>query len=57
MPDVGFCVRLERLLSQVVGVHMVGPDAAEILQGVAIAMKCPHPCSVDLILLVQPTPY
>ena len=24
---------------QVLGVHIVGPDAAEILQGVAIAMK------------------
>ena len=28
------CVR------QVVGVHMVGPESAEIIQGVAIAMKC-----------------
>ena len=25
---------------QVVGVHMVGDDAPEIMQGVAIAMKC-----------------
>jgi glutathione reductase (NADPH) len=24
---------------QVVGVHMVGPDAGEIVQGIAIAMK------------------
>lgn len=25
---------------QVVGVHMVGPDAPEILQGMAVALKC-----------------
>lgn len=25
---------------RVVGVHMVGPDAAEIMQGIAIALKC-----------------
>lgn len=28
------------VVGQVVGVHMVGDDAAEIMQGVAIAMKC-----------------
>lgn len=26
-------------MCQVVGVHMVGPDAPEILQGIAIALK------------------
>jgi len=26
-------------LAQVIGVHMVGPDAPEIMQGVAIALK------------------
>ncbi len=25
---------------RVIGVHMIGPDAAEIIQGIAIAMKC-----------------
>ena len=25
---------------QVVGCHMVGPDAAEIMQGLAVALKC-----------------
>jgi glutathione reductase (NADPH) len=25
---------------RVVGVHMVGPDAGEIVQGIAIALKC-----------------
>ena len=25
---------------QVVGCHMVGPDAAEIMQGLGIALKC-----------------
>lgn len=30
---------VERAGQRVVGVHMVGPDAGEILQGIAIAMK------------------
>ena len=25
---------------RVLGVHMVGPDAAEIVQGMAVALKC-----------------
>jgi glutathione reductase (NADPH) len=25
---------------RVVGVHMVGPDAAELIQGLAVAIKC-----------------
>ena len=25
---------------RVVGVHMVGPDAGEIIQGIAVALKC-----------------
>ncbi|MEI9983124.1 MAG: glutathione-disulfide reductase [Aliidongia sp.] len=31
---------VERASDKVVGCHMVGPDAAEIIQGVAIAVKC-----------------
>jgi glutathione reductase (NADPH) len=31
---------VDRASQRVVGAHMVGPDAAEILQGVAIALKC-----------------
>ena len=31
---------VERAGGRVVGVHMVGADAAEIIQGVAIAVKC-----------------
>ncbi len=31
---------VERATGRVVGAHMVGADAAEIIQGVAIAVKC-----------------
>lgn len=31
---------VERAGGRVVGVHMIGPDAAEIIQGVAVAIKC-----------------
>jgi glutathione reductase (NADPH) len=31
---------VDRASQRVVGAHMVGPDAGEILQGVAIALKC-----------------
>ncbi len=31
---------VDRASDRVVGVHMVGPDAAEIVQGMAIALKC-----------------
>ena len=31
---------VDRASDRVVGVHMVGPDAAELVQGVAIAIKC-----------------
>jgi glutathione reductase (NADPH) len=31
---------VDRASDRVVGAHMVGPDAAEILQGLAIAVKC-----------------
>lgn len=31
---------VDRTSDRVVGVHMVGPDAGEIIQGVAIAVKC-----------------
>ncbi len=35
-----FCHMVCLHVQQVVGVHMVGPESAEIIQGVAIAMKC-----------------
>jgi glutathione reductase (NADPH) len=31
---------VERATDRVVGCHMVGPDAGEITQGLAIALKC-----------------
>jgi glutathione reductase (NADPH) len=31
---------VERATDRVVGVHMVGPDAGEIIQGIGIALKC-----------------
>ncbi len=31
---------VDRASERVVGVHMVGPDAGEIIQGIAIAIKC-----------------
>ena len=31
---------VERATDRVVGVHMVGPDAGEIIQGMAVALKC-----------------
>lgn len=31
---------VDRASDRVVGVHMVGPDAGEIIQGIAIAVKC-----------------
>jgi glutathione reductase (NADPH) len=31
---------VERASGRVVGVHMIGPDAGEIIQGIAIAVKC-----------------
>jgi glutathione reductase (NADPH) len=30
---------VDKATDKVVGVHMVGPDAGEIMQGIAIAMK------------------
>ena len=35
---------------RVVGAHMIGPDAAEIIQGVAIAIKAG---ALNQILIVQ----
>jgi glutathione reductase (NADPH) len=31
---------VERKSDRIVGCHMVGPDAAEVVQGLAIAVKC-----------------
>jgi glutathione reductase (NADPH) len=31
---------VERNTERVLGVHMVGPDAGEIIQGFAVALKC-----------------
>lgn len=60
---------VDRATDRVVGAHMVGPDAAEIIQGVAIALKCGatkaqfdatvalHPSSAEeFVLMRQPEP-
>jgi glutathione reductase (NADPH) len=31
---------VDRITDRVLGVHMVGPDAGEIIQGMAVALKC-----------------
>jgi glutathione reductase (NADPH) len=31
---------VQKSTDRVVGCHMVGPDAGEIIQGLAVAMKC-----------------
>ena len=31
---------VDQTSERVVGVHMVGPDAGEIIQGIAVALKC-----------------
>jgi glutathione reductase (NADPH) len=31
---------VDRRTGRVVGAHMMGPDAGEIIQGIAIAIKC-----------------
>ena len=31
---------VQKSTDKVIGAHMIGPDAAEIIQGVAIALKC-----------------
>jgi glutathione reductase (NADPH) len=31
---------VDRISDLVLGVHMVGPDAGEIMQGFAVALKC-----------------
>ncbi|RMF09691.1 MAG: glutathione-disulfide reductase [Alphaproteobacteria bacterium] len=60
---------VDRASDRVVGAHMVGPDAAEIIQGVAIALKCGatkaqfdatvaiHPSSAEeFVLMREPVP-
>ncbi len=60
---------VDRATDRVVGAHMVGPDAAEIIQGVAIALKCGatkaqfdatvalHPSSAEeFVLMRDPVP-
>ena len=36
----GFALDSDDAAERIVGAHMVGPDAGEIIQGVAIAVKC-----------------
>jgi len=60
---------VERKTERVVGVHIVGPDAGEIIQGFAVALKCGatkahfdatigvHPTSAEeLVTMREPTP-
>lgn len=47
---------VDRESDRVVGAHMVGPDAAEIIQGVAIAIKCgATKAQFDATLAIHPT--
>jgi glutathione reductase (NADPH) len=60
---------VDRASDRVVGVHMVGPEAGEIIQGVGIALKCGatkaqfdatvgiHPTSAEeLVTMREPEP-
>jgi len=47
---------VERATDRVLGVHMVGPDAAEIVQGFAVALKCgATKAQFDATLGIHPT--
>jgi glutathione reductase (NADPH) len=47
---------VERATDKVVGCHMVGPDAGEIIQGLAIAMNCgATKAQFDATIGVHPT--
>jgi glutathione reductase (NADPH) len=51
-----FKVIVDRASDRVLGVHMVGNDAPEILQGVAIAMRCgATKAMLDETLPIHPT--
>ena len=47
---------VDRASQRVVGAHMVGPDAGEIIQGVAIALKCgATKATFDATIAIHPT--
>ena len=47
---------VERATDRVVGVHMVGPDAGEIIQGIGIAVKCgARKADFDATVGIHPT--
>jgi glutathione reductase (NADPH) len=47
---------VERKSDRVVGCHMVGPDAAEVIQGLAIAVKCgATKAQLDATIGIHPT--
>ena len=47
---------VDRGSDRVVGVHMVGPEAAEIIQGMAVAMKCrATKAQLDATIGIHPT--
>jgi glutathione reductase (NADPH) len=47
---------VDRQSDRVVGCHMVGPDAGEIMQGIAIAMKCgATKAQLDATIGIHPT--
>ena len=49
-------VVVERASNRVVGAHMVGADAGEIIQGIAIAIKCgATKTQFDATLGIHPT--
>ena len=47
---------VDRASNRVVGVHMVGADAGEIIQGIAIAVKCgASKAQFDATIGIHPT--
>jgi len=47
---------VDRRTDRVLGAHMVGPDAAEIIQGIAIALKCgATKAQFDATVAIHPT--
>jgi glutathione reductase (NADPH) len=47
---------VDRGSDQVLGCHMVGPDAAEIIQGLAVALTCgATKAQLDATLGIHPT--
>ena len=51
-----YFARLDKASDRVVGVHMVGPDAGEIMQGIAVAVRAGATKAIfDTTLGIHPT--